>query len=186
MPQYGINDTIVVMKEEKIPTNTELREALESIRQATNDEAMERINRGLTLEPEARYVPRDVHDAARVRPVEKKQGLDLKGYIEEWQRLNEFYLPNNIDLGETEIKNTSGVDIPFNFIDYLIGKAKILMIEKDLSTLNHIKEIKVRFRHEEKELVLLTKNDSEEIAILSFQTEPPFGLVKVESDLFML
>ncbi len=170
--------------EELIPSNTELREALESIRHATNEEAMAKIRKGLPLEDtEARYVSRDIHDAAGVRPVGKKEGLDLKGYIEEWQSVNKFYLPNNIDLGETEIKNTSGMDIPFNFTDYLIGKAKALMAEKNLSTLDNIKQIQIRFRPGDKELVFMTRNNLEKIAVLSFQIEPPFGLMKVKSDL---
>lgn len=173
------------MKKDNIPnpTTSEVDKTLEAIEEATHAEESERRRLGLTLEPEARRIPRDVHDVAGISPVEKEDGSGLGDYIKRWQDSNKFYLPDSIDVEKTKIDNTSDIEIPFNFVDYLVSKAKMLMTEKSLNIIDDIRQIKIKFIPKDKELMIMVKNNSNEIAVLSFQAEPPFSFIRATSHL---
>ncbi len=193
------------MKKKEIltPTPDEVAQVLEGIEEATEEERTERKRLGLTQEPEAIRVPRDVHEEG-IRPIKKEKGLDLGDYIKKWREANPDYVLENIDTGRVEIANMTDAEIPFEFVDYLIGKANDSMKTKeihlfgeagqvsraddlvkarDIHLLSGIKQIKIKFDGKTKMLVVMVRDAEKNNGNFYFESEPPFTLKYMESHL---
>ncbi len=184
------------------PSPTETRKTFESVWEATEAERLERERRGLTLEPEVKYVPRDIHEKG-TKPIEKKEGLGLGDYIRKWQEANSGYVLENINTNRVEIANMTDAEIPFEFVDYLIGKANDsvetldihlfgearqisgaddLIKSKDIHLLGEIKQIKIKFNKKTKMLIVMVRDAKNTISFY-FESEPPFNLKHMDSHL---
>ncbi len=194
----------------KEPTPEELEKMLskdeaemQEFFRTTKDPRMERIGMReefKTKEPEE--PPRE-----GVRPIEKEKGLDLGGYIKIWQKANSDYVLENIDTDRVEIANMTGAEIPFEFVDFLIGKANDsvetsvetrgihlfgeakqisgandLIKSENIHLLGEIKQIKIKFDKKTKMLIVVVRDTKNTIGFY-FESEPPFNLKHLDSHL---
>lgn len=74
-------------------------------------------------------------------------------------------------------------EIPFEFVDFLIGKAIDLMESKNIHLLDEIKQIRIRWNENAEELIVMAKDIRDVVGLFFFEPEPPFGLKKINSHL---
>lgn len=190
----------------KEPTSEELEKMLSKDEaemrkffKTTEDPRMKRI--GMTEE----FKTKEPEEPPRegVRPIERKEGLGLGDYIKEWQEANLAYVLENINIRRVEIANMTDAEIPFEFVDYLIGKANDsvktkgiylfgeakqisrandLTKSENIHLLGEIKRIKIKFDKKTKMLIIVVK-DTENTVGFYFESEPPFNLKHLESHL---
>jgi len=209
---HNTGDIIADMREKETrrepeePTPEELEKMLskdeaemQEFFKTTEDPRMERIGMAekfKTKEPEE--PPRE-----GVRPIEKKEGLGLGDYIKEWREVNPDYVLENINTNRAEITNMTDAEIPFEFVDYLIGKANDsvktigihlfgeakqisrtndLIKSENVHLLGEIKRIKIKFDKKTKMLIVTVK-DTENTIGFYFESEPPFNLKHMDSHL---
>lgn len=199
-------------------TSDEIERVLRGIKTATQEkEERERGGHKETFEEEygRKYEewnrqPRPIEDVSSLleginaRPIRKEKGLDLSAYIRNWIKANPGYISNNIDADRVEIANMTDAEIPFEFVDYLIGNAndsiKALQnihlfgeteqvsgpndfIEsRDIHLLGEIKQIKIGFNKKTK-MLFVGVRDAKNTISLYFESEPPFNLKQVDSHL---
>jgi len=179
---------MLVMRKKEVVTSRHVAEALGGIEEATFEEEMERKRRGLTLEPKARR-----EQLLKTGPVHGTSPAALEGRegektteerIKNWLEENPDYRFRAIDPEWTEIRDDSGIDVPAEFVDYLIDNAAEAAESKKLNLFGKVEKIKIKPISVSAEVISLVIRDTENTTVvLNFSANPPFNLKESNSTL---
>ncbi len=210
---HNIGDIIADMGEKettrkpKEPTQEELEKMLgkdeatmREFFKTTKDPRMQKI--GMTEEFKAKEPEETPRES--VGQIKKEKGLDLGGYIKKWQEANSGHVLENINIRRIEIANMTDAEIPFEFVDYLIGRANDsvetkgihlfgeakqisrandFVRSKNIHLLSEIGQIKIKLDKKTKMLIVMVRDTEDTVVTFYFESEPPFDLKHMDSHL---